>query len=92
MNNFDPNRNTLRPTIVHKKIFSIFLYSLNIAPVLVSFSRGSKHNCGKPELCSSSVGAVKAALVAIDGFNLYGKNGARLVSADTFSLFFKYSS
>ena len=40
------------------------------------WGRGSKHNCGEPELCASSVGTVRAALGAIDGFNLYGKSGA----------------
>ena len=38
---------------------------------------GSKHNCGKPELSSSSVGSVKAALTAINGFNLYGAHGSK---------------
>ena len=53
------------------------------------WGRGSKHNCGKPELSSSSVGSVKAALTAIDGFNLYGNNGANwstiYVDPDAFS-------
>ena len=38
------------------------------------WGRGSKHNCGTPELSASSVGSVRAALGAIDGFNLYGKD------------------
>ncbi|KAM4638552.1 phosphorylase b kinase regulatory subunit beta isoform 5-T6 [Amazona ochrocephala] len=39
------------------------------------WERGSKYNNGSPELHSSSVGLAKAALEAINGFNLFGKQG-----------------
>ncbi|KAM4767460.1 phosphorylase b kinase regulatory subunit beta isoform 1-T3 [Cyanocitta cristata] len=39
------------------------------------WERGSKYNNGSPELHSSSVGLAKAALEAINGFNLFGNQG-----------------
>lgn len=39
------------------------------------WERGSKHNNGSTELHSSSVGLAKAALEAINGFNLFGNQG-----------------
>ncbi|CAD6193542.1 unnamed protein product [Caenorhabditis auriculariae] len=39
------------------------------------WERGTRYNNGKPELHASSLGMVKAALEAINGFNLYGSNG-----------------
>uniref|UniRef100_A0A8B9NTM7 Phosphorylase b kinase regulatory subunit n=1 Tax=Apteryx owenii TaxID=8824 RepID=A0A8B9NTM7_APTOW len=39
------------------------------------WERGNKYNNGSPELHSSSVGLAKAALEAINGFNLFGKQG-----------------
>ncbi|XP_069649699.1 phosphorylase b kinase regulatory subunit beta isoform X6 [Haliaeetus albicilla] len=39
------------------------------------WERGSKYNNGSPELHSSSVGVAKAALEAINGFNLFGNQG-----------------
>ncbi|CAB3406620.1 unnamed protein product [Caenorhabditis bovis] len=39
------------------------------------WERGTRYNNGKPELHASSLGTVKAALEAINGFNLYGSNG-----------------
>ncbi|KAF4793571.1 Phosphorylase b kinase regulatory subunit beta [Turdus rufiventris] len=39
------------------------------------WERGSKYNNGCPELHSSSVGLAKAALEAINGFNLFGNQG-----------------
>ncbi|XP_041417206.1 phosphorylase b kinase regulatory subunit beta isoform X2 [Xenopus laevis] len=39
------------------------------------WERGSKYNNGSTELHSSSVGLAKAALEAIDGFNLFGNQG-----------------
>ncbi|NXA98169.1 KPBB kinase, partial [Melanocharis versteri] len=39
------------------------------------WERGSKYNNGSPELHSSSVGMAKAALEAINGFNLFGNQG-----------------
>ncbi|NXU09614.1 KPBB kinase, partial [Pardalotus punctatus] len=39
------------------------------------WERGSKYNNGSPELHSSSVGLAKAALEAINGFNLFGHQG-----------------
>ncbi|XP_033113441.1 phosphorylase b kinase regulatory subunit beta-like [Anneissia japonica] len=39
------------------------------------WERGSKYNTGKCELHASSVGMAKAALEAINGFNLFGKEG-----------------
>ncbi len=41
------------------------------------WERGNKLNHGKPELNASSVGMVKAALEAMDGFNLYGVRGGQ---------------
>jgi len=40
------------------------------------WGRGSRHNSGNPELSASSVGAVKSALDAINGSNLFGRHGA----------------
>lgn len=40
------------------------------------WGRGSKYNNGSTELHASAVGAAKAALEAVNGFNLFGKNGA----------------
>lgn len=39
------------------------------------WERGTRYNNGKPELHASSLGMVKAALEAINGFNLYGPTG-----------------
>ncbi|CAJ0601597.1 unnamed protein product [Cylicocyclus nassatus] len=39
------------------------------------WERGTRYNNGKPELHASSLGMVKAALEAINGFNLYGSTG-----------------
>ncbi|MGB3612811.1 MAG: glycoside hydrolase family 15 protein [Elainellaceae cyanobacterium] len=39
------------------------------------WERGNKINHGKPELNASSVGMAKAALEALNGFNLFGING-----------------
>ncbi|KHJ85549.1 hypothetical protein OESDEN_14722 [Oesophagostomum dentatum] len=39
------------------------------------WERGTRYNNGKPELHASSLGMVKAALEAINGFNLYGTTG-----------------
>ncbi|NWW74007.1 KPBB kinase, partial [Climacteris rufus] len=39
------------------------------------WERGSKYNNGSPELHSSSLGLAKAALEAINGFNLFGNQG-----------------
>lgn len=40
------------------------------------WERGSKYNNGTPELHASSVGFCKAALEAVNGFNLFGEHGA----------------
>ncbi|XP_039260321.2 phosphorylase b kinase regulatory subunit beta-like [Styela clava] len=37
------------------------------------WGRGSKYNNGNPELHASAVGAAKAALESVNGFNLFGK-------------------
>ncbi len=54
------------------------------------WERGNKVNNGKTEINASSVGMAKAALQALDGFNLFGKNGDRRgvihVIADAISL------
>ncbi|GMR48299.1 hypothetical protein PMAYCL1PPCAC_18494 [Pristionchus mayeri] len=39
------------------------------------WERGTRYNRGHPELHASSLGMVKAALEAINGFNLYGSSG-----------------
>jgi phosphorylase kinase alpha/beta subunit len=39
------------------------------------WERGNKVNHGSPELNASSIGMAKAALTAIDGFNLFGMQG-----------------
>ena len=39
------------------------------------WERGNKINNGKTEINASSVGMAKAALQALDGFNLFGENG-----------------
>ncbi|VDM53551.1 unnamed protein product [Angiostrongylus costaricensis] len=39
------------------------------------WERGTRYNNGVPELHASSIGMVKAALEAINGFNLYGRTG-----------------
>ncbi|VDM37266.1 unnamed protein product [Toxocara canis] len=39
------------------------------------WERGTRYNIGEPELHASSLGMVKAALEAINGFNLYGASG-----------------
>ncbi|MBE7382103.1 MAG: glycoside hydrolase family 15 protein [Leptolyngbya sp. SIO1E4] len=41
------------------------------------WERGNKLNHGKPELNASSVGMAKAALEAMDGFNLFGVRGGQ---------------
>lgn len=40
------------------------------------WERGNKINNGKTEINASSVGMAKAALQALDGFNLFGKNAS----------------
>ncbi|CAH1778894.1 unnamed protein product, partial [Owenia fusiformis] len=40
------------------------------------WERGSKYNNGSNELHASSIGMAKAALEAINGFNLFGEQGA----------------
>ncbi|AWB69008.1 phosphorylase kinase [Saccharobesus litoralis] len=40
------------------------------------WERGNKINNGKTEINASSVGMAKAALQALDGFNLFGPNGS----------------
>lgn len=40
------------------------------------WERGNKTNDGKPELNSSSIGMVTAALEAMNGLNLFGSTGA----------------
>ncbi|EPB73350.1 phosphorylase kinase alpha/beta [Ancylostoma ceylanicum] len=45
------------------------------APDFGMWERGTRYNNGKPELHASSLGMVKAALEAINGFNLYGTTG-----------------
>lgn len=54
------------------------------------WERGNKVNNGRTEINASSVGMAKAALQAMDGFNLYGeharKRGAIHVIADAISL------
>ncbi|XP_064639915.1 phosphorylase b kinase regulatory subunit beta-like isoform X2 [Lineus longissimus] len=40
------------------------------------WERGSKYNNGSPELHASSIGMSKAALEAINGFNVFGQQGA----------------
>jgi len=39
------------------------------------WERGSRYNIGIPELHASSLGLVKAALEAVNGFNAYGRTG-----------------
>ena len=41
------------------------------------WERGNKMNHGQPELNASSVGMAKAALEALSGFNLFGKEGGQ---------------
>ncbi|HEY7774758.1 MAG TPA: glycoside hydrolase family 15 protein, partial [Marinagarivorans sp.] len=41
------------------------------------WERGNKINNGKPEINASSVGMAKAALQALDGFNLFGANASK---------------
>lgn len=54
------------------------------------WERGNKVNNGKTEINASSVGMAKAALQALDGFNLFGPNGDKRgvihVIADAISL------
>ncbi|UZJ45420.1 glycoside hydrolase family 15 protein [Marinimicrobium sp. C6131] len=54
------------------------------------WERGNKINNGKTEINASSVGMAKAALQALDGFNLFGPNGPKRatihVVADAISL------
>jgi len=54
------------------------------------WERGNKVNNGKTEINASSVGMAKAALQALDGFNLFGKYGDKRavihVIADSISL------
>ncbi|XP_022700055.1 probable phosphorylase b kinase regulatory subunit beta isoform X2 [Varroa jacobsoni] len=40
------------------------------------WERGSKYNNGTPEIHASSIGMAKAALEAINGFNVFGDKGA----------------
>ncbi len=40
------------------------------------WERGNKINNGKPEINASSVGMAKAALQALDGFNVFGKDAS----------------
>ena len=39
------------------------------------WERGNRYNNGTQELHASSLGMVKAALEAVNGFNAYGQNG-----------------
>ena len=41
-----------------------------------SWGRGTKYNDGTPEVSASAIGMAKAALEAINGFNLFGERGA----------------
>lgn len=43
------------------------------------WERGSRYNCGEPELHASSLGIVKAALEAINGLNLFVHHGSSAV-------------
>lgn len=45
-------------------------------PDFGGWERGSRANDGTPEIHSSSIGRAKAALEAINGFNLFGDKGA----------------
>ena len=40
------------------------------------WGRGTKYNDGTPEVCASAIGMAKAALEAINGFNLFGERGS----------------
>eukprot|EP00794_Sanderia_malayensis_P016175 gene16175-17800_t len=42
------------------------------------WERGTRHNDGTRELCASSIGMARAALEAINGFNLFGAKGTSL--------------
>jgi len=43
------------------------------------WGRGTKYNDGKPEVNASSIGLAKAALEAVNGFNLFGSPGNHAV-------------
>ena len=45
-------------------------------PDFGTWQRGSVYNDGQPEVHASSIGMAKAALESINGFNLFGENGA----------------
>ena len=40
------------------------------------WGRGTKYNDGTPEVSASTIGMAKAALEAINGFNLFGDKGS----------------
>jgi len=41
-----------------------------------TWGRGTKYNDGTPEVCASAIGLAKAALEAVNGFNLFGERGS----------------
>lgn len=54
----------------------IFFYRAYRTPDFGIWERGSKYNNGTPEIHASSIGMAKAALEAINGFNVFGDKGA----------------
>lgn len=53
-----------------------YIASANRTPDFGIWERGNKINNGKPEINASSLGMAKAALQALDGFNLFGENAS----------------
>ena len=45
-------------------------------PGFGSWGRGTKYNDGTPEVSASSIGMAKAALEAVNGFNVFGERGS----------------
>merc|ERR1719228_2413658 len=45
-------------------------------PDFGAWGRGTKYNDGNPEVNASSIGMAKAALEAVNGFNLFGERGS----------------
>ena len=45
-------------------------------PDFGTWGRGTKYNDGNPEVHASSIGMAKAALEAVNGFNLFGERGS----------------
>ena len=45
-------------------------------PDFGTWGRGTKYNNGNPEVSASSIGMAKAALEAVNGFNLFGDRGS----------------